>query len=78
MEKTLMSEEDILKEAEWNPVGRREFLKRVSFAGAGSVIVPTLHAAPAQAATLQMNARTIYERAVSSNTTLSRMARRSN
>ena len=71
MEKTLMSEEDILKEAKWSPLVRREFLKRVSFAGAGAVIVPLLHAAPPQAATLQMNARTIFERAVTSNITLS-------
>ena len=71
MEKTLMSEEDILKEAKWSPLVRREFLKRVSFAGAGAVIVPLLHAAPPRAATLEMNARTIFERAVTSNITLS-------
>jgi len=49
-----MSEEDVLKkEAKWDRVGRREFLKRVSSAGAGAVIVPALHVGPAVAGTGQ-------------------------
>ncbi len=48
-----MSEEDVLKQAKWNLVGRREFLKRVSSAGVGAVIVPSLHVGSAGAATGQ-------------------------
>ena len=47
-----MSEKDI-KEAKWALVGRREFLKRVSSAGVGAVMVPPLHVGPAGAATGQ-------------------------
>jgi hypothetical protein len=48
-----MSEEDVLKEVKCDLVGRREFLKRVSSAGVGAVIVPSLPAGPADAATGQ-------------------------
>jgi hypothetical protein len=41
-----MSEEDDLKEAKWNLVGRREFLKRSSYAAVGAVIAPSLHVGP--------------------------------
>jgi hypothetical protein len=44
-----MSEEDVLNEVKCGLVGRREFLKRVSSAGVGAVIVPSLHVGPAGA-----------------------------
>ena len=49
-----MSKEDIRKEAEWNLVGRREFLKRVSSAGVGAVVVPSLPIGTAEATTGQI------------------------